>query len=151
MSATAEVLPARRSVALFLLTSGERESMPDPSPFIWHELVTVDQPTSGEFFSELFGWTRKEVDAGPFGTYTLFQKNGLDVAGMMNPTPDTPVKGAHWHFYVGVQDVDACARRAQLLGGSVLVAPHDVPDVGRVCAVADPTGAVAHLMQPLKR
>ena len=60
--------------------------MPDQSPFIWHELVTVDQPTSGDFFSQLFGWTRKEVDAGRFGIYTLFQKNGQDVAGMMNPT-----------------------------------------------------------------
>lgn len=57
--------------------------MPDQSPFIWHELVTADQPTSGAFFSELFGWTRKKVDAGPFGTYTLFQMNGQDVAGMI--------------------------------------------------------------------
>ena len=52
--------------------------MPDQSPFIWHELVTADQPTSVAFFSQLFGWTRKEVDAGPFGTYTLFQRNGRD-------------------------------------------------------------------------
>lgn len=38
--------------------------MPDQSPFIWHELVTADQPTSGAFFSQLFGWARKEVDQG---------------------------------------------------------------------------------------
>ena len=124
--------------------------MSDQSPFIWHELVTADQPTSGVFFSQLFGWTRKEVDAGPFGTYTLFQMNGQDVAGMMNPAPDTPGKGSFWHVYIAVDDVDDCAKRAPALGGSVLVAPHDVPDVGRVCAVADPTGAVAHLMQPVK-
>jgi predicted enzyme related to lactoylglutathione lyase len=37
------------------------------NPFIWHELVTPDQKSSGTFFSQLFGWTRKEVDAGPFG------------------------------------------------------------------------------------
>ena len=59
----------------------------DQNPFIWHELVTPDQNRSGTFFSELFGWNMKEVDAGQFGTYTLFQKDGLDVAGMMNPTP----------------------------------------------------------------
>jgi predicted enzyme related to lactoylglutathione lyase len=124
--------------------------MPDRSTFIWHELVTADQATSGRFFSQLFGWTCKEVDAGQFGTYTLFQKSGQDLAGMMNPTPDTPGKGSHWHFYIAVEDVDACAKRSPILGGSVLVAPHDVPGVGRVCAVADPTGAVAHLMQPVK-
>lgn len=121
------------------------------SPFIWHELVTSDQKKSGAFFSALFGWTCKEVDAGKFGTYTLFQKDSEDVAGMMNPTPDTPVQGSFWHAYIAVDDVDDCARRAPSLGGKVLVAPHDVPDIGRICAVADPTGAIAHLMQPLRR
>lgn len=77
--------------------------MSDQNPFIWHELVTTNQNSSGAFFSQLFGWTRKEVDAGPFGMYTLFQKNGEDVAGMMNPTPDTPVKESYWHSYIAVE------------------------------------------------
>lgn len=125
--------------------------MPDQNPFIWHELVTTDQNSSGAFFSQLFGWTRKVVDAGPFGIYTLFQKNGEDIAGMMNPTTDTPLKKSYWHSYIAVADVDECARQAPLLGGSVVVPPHNVPDVGRICIVADPTGAIAHLMQPLKQ
>lgn len=125
--------------------------MSDQSPFIWHELVTPDQKSSGAFFRQLFGWTSKEVDAGSFGIYTLFQKNGQDVAGMMNPTSNTPGKESYWHSYIAVEDVEASARQALLLGGSVIVPPHDVPDVGRFCAVADPTGAVAHLMQPVKK
>lgn len=122
--------------------------MPEETPFIWHELVTDNQTSSGTFFSELFGWSRKEVDAGPFGTYTLFRQSGKDVAGMMNPTPDTPGKGSYWHSYIAVDNVDECATRVPSLGGRVLVAPHDVPEFGRVCAIADPTGAVAHLVQP---
>jgi predicted enzyme related to lactoylglutathione lyase len=125
--------------------------MADQKPFIWHELVTPDQASSGAFFGQLFGWTRKEVDAGPFGIYTLFQKDGQDVAGMMNPTADTPGKESYWHSYIAVEHVDDCAAQAPLLGGSVVVPPHDVLDVGRVCVVADPTGAVAHLLQPLKQ
>jgi uncharacterized protein len=50
--------------------------MPEQDPFIGHELVTADLPTSGTCFSQMFGWTRKEVDAGPFATYRLFQLNG---------------------------------------------------------------------------
>lgn len=122
--------------------------MPNETPFIWHELVTPDQATSGAFYRELLGWTSKEVDAGPFGIYTLFQSNGRDVAGMMNPTPETGGPGAHWHSYLAVDDVDECARRAQSLGGRILVAPHDVAEFGRVCAVAGPTGEVAHIVQP---
>lgn len=125
--------------------------MSEQNPFIWHELVTPDQKSSGDFFCRLFGWTSKEVDAGPFGIYTLFQKSGQDIAGMMNPTPDTPLRESYWHSYIGVDDVDECARQAPLLGGSVVVPPHDVLDVGRICIVADPTGAIAHLMQPHKR
>lgn len=124
--------------------------MPEQSPFVWHELVTPDQASSGAFFSKLFGWTRAEVDAGPFGIYTLFHKNGQDIAGMMNPTPDAPAKGSFWHSYIAVEDIEECARRSPLLGGSVLMPPHDVPDVGHICIVADPTGAVAHLMQPFQ-
>lgn len=122
--------------------------MDEQSPFIWHELVTPDQRASGHFFRELLNWTSREVDAGSFGTYTLFQANGRDVAGMMNPTPDTPVKGSYWHQYISVADIEGCARRAVALGGQVLVAPHEVPEFGRVCAIADPTGAIAHLVQP---
>lgn len=120
------------------------------NPFVWHELVTPNQKSSGEFFCGLFGWEKREVDAGPFGTYTLFQANGKDVAGMMNPTADSPGIGSYWHSYFAVDDVDACAVTAVRLGGKVLVPPHDVPDVGRICAVSDPTGAVAHLMQPIQ-
>jgi len=121
------------------------------TPFIWHELVTSDQNKSGIFFTELLGWTRTEVDAGKFGTYTLFQKDGRDVAGMMNHTPETPGKESFWHSYIKVDDVDLCAESASTLGGKVVVPPHDVPDVGRICIVEDPTGAIAHLMQTSQR
>ncbi len=123
--------------------------MSDQNPFIWQELVTPDQETSGAFFSKLLGWSIKQVDVGEFGTYTLFQKEGQDIAGMMNPTPDTPGKGSSWHSYIAVDDIDDCAKQVVTLGGKVLVPPHDVPDVGRICAVSDPTGAIVHLMQPV--
>lgn len=125
--------------------------MANQSPFIWQELVTPDQKSSGLFFSKLLGWSLNQVDAGEFGTYTLFQKNGQDIAGMMNPTAETPGKSSYWHSYIAVDDVDNCAKQTVRLGGKVLVPPHNVPDVGRICAISDPTGAVAHLMQSVNR
>jgi predicted enzyme related to lactoylglutathione lyase len=121
------------------------------SPFIWHELVTSDQQKSGEFFCELLGWKSSEVDAGDFGVYTLFKKGNTDVAGMMNPTQDTPGKGSYWHSYIAVENVDLCIEKTPKLGGKVIVQPHEVPDVGRICIVEDPTGAIAHLMQPVEK
>ena len=123
--------------------------MENQTPFIWHELVTPDQKISGQFFQALFGWDSKVVDAGEYGDYTLFQKDGKDIAGMMNPTSDTPENGAFWHAYIDVDDINHCAEQTVLLGGKVLVPPVDIPDVGRICLITDPMGAVTHLMQPL--
>ncbi len=123
-------------------------TMADTFPFIWHELVTPDQTKSGAFFSELFGWQTRKVDAGKYGTYTLFQDNGKEVAGMMNPTENTPEKGAHWHSYIAVADISSLVGRVRELGGKVLVPPHEVAGVGVICVVADPLGAAVHLMEP---
>ncbi len=123
--------------------------MKKQSTFIWNELVTTDQGISGDFYSQLFGWERKEVDAGPLGTYTIFRQNDKDVAGMMNPAIDYTRKlGARWYAYISVDDIDACTARARELGGMLKAGPDDIPGVGRVCLLADPTGALFLLMQP---
>lgn len=117
--------------------------------FIWNELVTTDQKRCGEFFGELLGWTVEEVDMGPLGTYTLFQQDGKEVAGMMNPTTDySRSQPPRWMAYVAVDDIDACAKRVVELGGEVIAPPEDVPGVGRVCMIADPSGAAVCLMTP---
>ena len=126
--------------------------MSEHGTFLWNELVTSDQKKSGEFYSSLLGWIRRQVDAGPFGTYTLFQHDGKDVAGMMNPTIDyTRSRPPSWYAYIAVDDVDACASRVEQLGGKIIEPPGDVPGVGRVCMLADPTGAVVRLMTPARK
>jgi uncharacterized protein len=124
--------------------------MPEHGTFFWTQLVTTDQRKSGDFYCRLLGWDRHEVDAGPFGVYTLFQNNGKDVGGMMNPTTDfSRSRPSWWQAFIAVADVDACASRVVELGGRVIESPHDVPGVGRACLVADPMGAPVCLMTPL--
>jgi predicted enzyme related to lactoylglutathione lyase len=61
----------------------------EPGTCLWNEQLTDDQRPAGEFQSKLLGWQCREVDAGPLGTYTRFQRNGRDVAWMMHATaPD---------------------------------------------------------------
>jgi predicted enzyme related to lactoylglutathione lyase len=61
----------------------------------------------------------------------------------------TAGKGAapHWTSYVSVTDLDAALARVKAEGGKVLEAVKDVPTVGRMVQVADPTGASFHLYQ----
>ena len=121
--------------------------MADHGTFIWNELDTPDQEKCGEFYCKLIGWTKKEMDAGPMGTYTMFQQDGKDVAGMMDPTG--PIDAPRWSAYIAVDNIDECASKVKSLGGKVLVKPHDIPDTGLVCMISDPVGAVICLIQPI--
>lgn len=124
--------------------------MPEPGTFMWNQLVTDDQATAGTFYSELFGWKRNEVDAGPLGTYTVFQQGGQDVAGMMNPTARSYGHSPppRWTAYIAVENTDAVAERVTELGGTILEPPHDIPGVGRVCMFEDPVNALIYVLQP---
>ena len=124
--------------------------MSENGTFLSNELLTDDQPTAGAFYSELFGWERREVDAGPLGTYTLFQRDGRDVAGMMNPTARDYAGSPppRWIAYIAVDDAAKTAARVAVLGGTVLEAPNHVKGVGTICMFKDPVGALIYIMQP---
>ena len=124
--------------------------MAQANTFIWNELLATDQSVAGAFYNELFGWQRREVDAGQFGIYTLFQIDGQDVAGMMSPTAHDYAGSPppRWIAYIAVDDADEIAPRISDLGGTVLEGPDDVPGVGRICMFTDPSGALVYVMQP---
>lgn len=111
----------------------------------WSELVSRDTAGSREFYTELLGWTADEVP-GANGPYTLFREDGEAVAGLMAP-PGAEVPAPMWFTYLAVADVDASVARVGALGGKVLRAPFDVPNVGRIAVVADPGGAAVGLYQ----
>ncbi len=120
--------------------------------FIWNELVTADQKKAGDFYCDLLGWTRKEVDSGVFGIYTIFQKNGKDIGGMMNPTKmdyEQESKPPRWNAYIAVDDIDKVVARVTELGGRLLEPINNIPNTGKICMIADPTGAMILLMQPI--
>ena len=64
-----------------------------------------------------------------------------DVVASLNPIPDDqPDTPAHWGVTFAVDDADGTARRAEELGGRVVVAPFDAPWV-RMTVITDPQGA----------
>lgn len=96
-------------------------------------------------------WTaRREVDAGPLGTYTLFQRDGCDVAGMMNPTARDYAGSPppRWIACIAVDDAARTAARVADLGGTVLEPPSHVSGVGTICMFKDPVGALIYVMEP---
>ena len=111
----------------------------------WVDVSSPDLPASRAFYNGLFGW--EALEGGPeAGGYTMFQKRGKNVAGlgpiMMEGQPPT------WTTYVTVDDADATAAKVTAAGGTVIVAPMDVLDVGRMAMFLDPTGAAVAVWQP---
>jgi predicted enzyme related to lactoylglutathione lyase len=68
------------------------------------------------------------------------------VAGLMaKMQPEQPTA---WATYISVADADQTAEKVKAAGGSVVVEPMDVMDIGRMAFFADPTGAVFGVWQP---
>jgi predicted enzyme related to lactoylglutathione lyase len=114
---------------------------------IWNELLTRDPEAAKEFYSELIGWD-PQSSGMPGMDYTLLKNNGKDAGGMMMMPADVPAMvPSHWAAYIAVDDVDAVAAKVESLGGKIIVPPTDIPNVGRFCTLADPTGATISVLK----
>jgi predicted enzyme related to lactoylglutathione lyase len=116
--------------------------------FVWDELGTSDVAGAESFYGDVFGWTTKDMGAD-YGGYKIFQRGSDDengVGGLM-ANPDSSMPTA-WHPYVAVDDVDATLTKTKELGGSTVLEPMDVPEVGRIAVIQDTTGAVLGLIKP---
>lgn len=113
--------------------------------FCWNELATRDTDAAKTFYTQLFGWDSEDTpmpgDAG--GEYTLFKLGEIPIGGLYEMKgPRFEGVPPHWAMYVSVDDVDATVATATDAGGKVVWGPFDVPGIGRMAGLADPTGAV---------
>lgn len=112
--------------------------------FVWFELVTRDAKKAQAFYGEVLGW---KVTAFPMGesTYEMITLGEKPIGGYASADKGTP---PHWTSYLSVKDIDGAIARVKAEGGKVLEAVKEVPTVGRMVKIADPTGATLHLYQP---
>lgn len=123
--------------------------MRNPHGFpIWYELIAPDPDAAARFYQDVLGWT---VGPQPDGMdYRMIETTGTGhVGGLMRLTDDMQSGGVRpgWLFYIGVDDVDATVAQVSELGGSVRVAPRDIPDVGRFALVTDPQDIPFYVMR----
>jgi predicted enzyme related to lactoylglutathione lyase len=111
-----------------------------PGSFCWPEIATTDRKRAEAFYGELFGW---DIRMTSKGSYEIAHLKGKEVAGLYEMMPEQKKQGvpAHWMAYVRVASTDAAAAKAAGLGAKVVAPPMDVPGVGRMAVLEDPTGA----------
>ncbi len=122
--------------------------MPDNATFYWNELITEEVDEAKKFYTTVLGWTLEEMKMPSGGSYTVAKMNGKPVGGIMNSAEveDGDDMPSHWMSYIHVADVDAAVAKVAKAGGEVLKPCFDVPGVGRIAIVEDPTGAVIGIM-----
>ena len=126
------------------------DCMKQHGAFSWNELMTSDIDAAKEFYGKLFGWELEVMQTNDM-SYTMAKASGKEVAGMMSMPPEAGEMPPMWGAYVTVTDVEASAKEAEALGGKIMLAPRDIPDIGRFCVICDPQGAAISLITYFKK
>ena len=114
------------------------------NPFVHLELNAGDLNKAKTFYSEMFGWQFQDNDMGQMGIYSTFKPDSGPGGGMY-----AMPEGPHgWLAYVGVDDIKAATAKAKSLGAQVQIDSHEIPNVGWMTIMNDPTGARIALFQP---
>jgi uncharacterized protein len=112
----------------------------------WIDCQVDDVQAARQFYAALFDW---DIQDGPqeAGGYLMALLGGQPVAGI-GPKPQNagPVPSV-WTTYLATDDADATAAAVAGAGGTLMMQPFDVLDVGRMTVAADNGGAVFGLWQ----
>lgn len=117
--------------------------------FFWRDLFTTDQKKALDFYGELFGWKlNAEFPVSDDETYYILENNGQRFGGISKLPANAP-SHPYWNSYIRTPDVDATTAKATSAGGSVLMPPTDILEVGRFSVLADPAGAAFATMSDM--
>jgi len=116
----------------------------------WVDLSTTDVEKAKSFYSNIFGWEWVGNDMPGFGTYWMATLKGELIAGLSQQPPEMAAQHvpSMWNTYVNVDSADGTAAKATAAGGTVMMAPADIPGSGRMAFLTDPNGAAVGLWQP---
>lgn len=119
--------------------------LPKHGEFVWTEIGVDNADKCQAFYENVFGWKFKSGQTAGMD-YREFSTGGDNPAGGLyqidpawfgdNPPPP------HYMIYVAVNDVDANAKLATELGATIIRGPMDIPNVGRMAIIQDPTGGM---------
>jgi predicted enzyme related to lactoylglutathione lyase len=111
----------------------------------WTELGTSDLEAAKRFYTELFGWRPETDPRQEAGGYSVAHLGDAAVAALAPLYQESqPVA---WNVSFAVSDADAAARAVRAAGGTVVLEPMDVFDIGRFSVALDPGGAAFQVWQ----
>ncbi|MGW7515244.1 VOC family protein [Streptomyces sp. NPDC054796] len=125
-----------------------------PGAYIWAEVYARDKMTADAFYTEVFGYGMRDIDAGGGADFALWALEGdpVDDAHAVGgrcliESTFAPQMPAQFLTYFAAADCDETARTAVRLGGRVLRGPEDSP-YGRFAVLTDDQGASFAVLEP---
>jgi uncharacterized protein len=120
-------------------------------PVIHFEVIGADGDKLRSYYSQLFGWEFGDP-IGPTN-YAVTPRNANEngnaagIGGGVGTAPEG--YGGHVTFYVQVPDVGAALDKAESLGGTRMMGPDEIPEVGITLGLfTDPEGHVIGVVKP---
>lgn len=112
----------------------------------WTELLSTNPEAAKRFYEVTLGWT---FEAFPLGDapYWVIKSGETMVGGLGDmASADHESTESYWLTSIEVTDIDARFARAISLGAIAITPPRDVPGIGRVATLRDPTGGLVSWM-----
>ena len=114
------------------------------NPFVHLELNTPDLGKGKAFYGAMFGWQFQDMDMGAAGVYSTFKPDDGPGGGMVSMPGGTHA----WLPYIGVEEIHAATEKARSLGANVSMDSQEIPNVGWMSMMTDPTGCTIAIFQP---
>jgi len=111
--------------------------------FAWYELMTSDTKAAGKFYSDVVGWSTREMPPVDGMSYITFNLGDVGMAGMFHLPEHTG-----WIGYIWVEDVDAHVEKIVEAGGKLWKPATDIPNMLRFAVLSDPQGAAIVVFTP---
>jgi len=111
-------------------------------PVVHFEIAGKDGTKLQEFYRKLFDW---KIEVDPAMNYGMVDTGGEGINGGVFQAPaEAP---AYLTFYIQVDDLQAYLDKAVSLGGSVIVPPTPIPNIGAFAMFNDPEGNLLGLFK----
>jgi predicted enzyme related to lactoylglutathione lyase len=118
--------------------------------FYWNELRTRDAERAKKFYAETIGWSFEASSTPDGATYWVATLGAKAVAGLF-PLASPQFDGVpeSWMSFLAVDDVDARVAKALAAGAKLVMPAFDVPGVGRIAMLQEPSGAGVGWITPV--
>jgi uncharacterized protein len=106
-------------------------------PIVHVDIPAEDPQAASRFYADFFGW---QVQPLPTMAYIRFQTpNGL-TGGFVGPGGEQQLRAGELLLYVGSDDIDGDLKKAEALGGKILMPKTEIPKTGWYGMFEDPAG-----------